>query len=169
MDFHTLVQECAPFVSVKTMAAIVRPESSFNPFAIGINGGARLVRQPQNKAEAVATAKWLVERGYNIDMGATQVNIKNARRFNLTIEDAFDPCKNMAVGGSILYWNYQSARKVHKDEQVALRAAISMYNTGSFQRGFSNGYVQRVVSASTKPIPSMHIAGTEHIPARTPQ
>ncbi|WP_395009154.1 lytic transglycosylase domain-containing protein [Undibacterium sp.] len=153
MDFNQIAQECVPWVAPRTLAAIVRPESGFNPLAIGINGGARLVRQPANVQEAVVTAKWLIANGYNIDVGAGQINVKNLIPYGLSIDNAFDPCKNLAVAGSILYWNYQSALKKYPNPQDALRAAISAYNTGSFERGFKNGYVQKVVNASTLPLP----------------
>jgi type IV secretion system protein VirB1 len=67
MDFNALSLECAPWVAPRTMAAIVKTESQFNPLAININGGARLERQPASKKEAVVTAKWLIANNYNID------------------------------------------------------------------------------------------------------
>jgi type IV secretion system protein VirB1 len=127
------------------MAALVRTESEFRPLAIGINGGAKLTRQPVDKAEAVATAKWLLAKGYNIDLGLGQVNSNNLAKTGLTEEDAFDPCKNLAASATILHGNYQAARRKGLSEQDALYAALSAYNTGSFTRGFSNGYVQKVV------------------------
>ena len=58
MDFLDLAQQCAPTVHPHTLAAIVKTESGFKPFAIGVNkGGAQLTRQPTTKAEAVATAQ----------------------------------------------------------------------------------------------------------------
>lgn len=149
MDFAALAQECAPWVAHQTMAAIVRTESGFRPLAIGINGGARLSRQPETKAEAVATAKWLIANGYNIDMGLGQVNSANLPKIGLTVENAFDPCQNIAASATILQGNYQAAKRKTVDEQAALHAALSAYNTGSFTRGFSNGYVQRVVNNAT--------------------
>jgi type IV secretion system protein VirB1 len=146
VDFVALAQECAPWVAPQTMAAIVKTESAFRPLAIGINGGAKLVRQPENKAEAVATAKWLIDNRYNIDMGLGQVNSDNLPRIGLSVEDAFDPCRNLAAAATILHQNYKRARAVHPTEQGALQAALSAYNTGSMTRGFSNGYVQRVVA-----------------------
>lgn len=146
MDFVALAQECAPWVAHETMAAIVKTESAFRPLAIGVNGGAKLVRQPENKAEAVATAKWLMEHGYNIDLGLGQVNSSNLAKTGLTVEDAFEPCKNLAAAASILHWNYQAASRQVPGEQAALHAALSAYNTGSFTKGFSNGYVQKVVN-----------------------
>lgn len=146
MDFVALTAECAPWVAPQTMAAIVRTESQFKPFAININGSAKLERQPRSKEEAIATAKWLLNNNYNIDMGLGQVNSVNLKKTNLSVEDAFDPCKNLAASATILQWNYESASKKIPDQQAALKAAISAYNTGSFTRGFNNGYVQKVVA-----------------------
>jgi len=148
MDFNAIATECAPWVAPQTLAAIVRTESQFQPLAIGVNGGGRLVRQPASKEEAVVTAKWLIANKYNIDMGLGQVNSSNLKRIGLTVEDAFDPCRNLAAAATILTWNYQSASRRTNNQQAALHAAISAYNTGSFTRGFSNGYVQKVLNNS---------------------
>lgn len=145
LDFLALAQECAPWVAPQTMAAIVRTESSFNPLSIGVNGGARLVRQPVDKTEAVVTAKWLINKGYNIDLGLGQINSSNLLKFGLSLDDAFDPCKNLATAAKILHGNYQAAKNKVQGEQEALHAALSAYNTGSFSKGFLNGYVQKVI------------------------
>lgn len=139
MDFASLVAECAPWVATQTMAAIVRTESQFNPLAININSKFRLERQPSTKVEAIQTAKWLLANNYNIDMGLGQVNSANMRKANLSVEDAFDPCKNIAAAAKILQSNYASASKRTSSEQHALRAALSAYNTGSYSRGLANG------------------------------
>lgn len=146
MDFVALTQQCAPSVDTQTMAAIVKTESGFRPLAIGINRGGRLARQPETVEEAVITAKWLIDNGYNIDLGLGQINSSNLRRVGLTVEEAFDPCKNIAAGAKILHGNYIDASRKHISEQAALNAAISAYNTGSFTAGITNGYVQRVIS-----------------------
>ena len=39
VDFNALAQECAPQTAPATLAAIVRTESGFNPYAIGVVGG----------------------------------------------------------------------------------------------------------------------------------
>lgn len=146
MDFVSLSQECAPAVAHQTMAAIVRTESQFRPLSIGVNGGTRLTRQPQSKQEAVVTAKWLIANGYNIDLGLGQVNSANLQKVGLSVEDAFDPCRNLAAAASILFGNYQAAKNKGQTGQAALHAALSAYNTGSFSKGFANGYVQKVVA-----------------------
>jgi type IV secretion system protein VirB1 len=145
IDFTALAQQCAPLVAPQTLAAIVKTESAFRPLAIGVNGGKRLVRQPETVDEAVVTAKWLIDNGYNIDLGLGQVNSSNLRKTGLTVEDAFDPCKNLAASAMILHGNYKEASRKIVGEQAALNAAISAYNTGNFTAGFSNGYVQRVM------------------------
>jgi len=156
MDFIALAQECAPQVAHETLAAIVKTESDFRPLSIGINGEARLTRQPTTKDEAVVTAQWLLANGYNIDMGLGQINSNNLSKLGLSVEEAFDPCKNLAAAATILSENYQTARQTEHDKQTALRAALSAYNTGSFTRGLSNGYVQKVVNnartASASPV-----------------
>ena len=105
MDFLDLAQQCAPTVHPHTLAAIVKTESGFKPFAIGVNkGGAQLTRQPTTKAEAVATAKDLIGPGLNIDMGLGQINSENLARLGYSVEDVFDVCKNLSAAGSSRAW-----------------------------------------------------------------
>ena len=54
--------DCAQHVQAPIEQAIVTVESSFNPYAIGVVNG-YLVRQPRNKAEAIATAQALKAQG----------------------------------------------------------------------------------------------------------
>lgn len=154
MDFLALVQHCAPWAAPQTMAAIVRKESGFNPLVIGINGGSKLVRQPASKEEAVATASWLIAKGYNIDMGLGQINSKNLARLNLNLSDVFDECKNIAAAARLLSWNFEAAKGKVAGEQQALLAAISTYNTGNMVSGFQNGYVAGVVANAGVTMPS---------------
>lgn len=173
MDFLSLAQACAPVVDPKTLAAIVRTESGFNPLAIGINARVRLARQPQTKTEAIATAKQLISRGYNIDMGLGQINSANLPKLRLSIDDVFDPCKNLSASGMILQASYLKAKQSGQGEQSALHSALSAYNTGSFQRGFHNGYVQKVIrnaGYATKPGRALSPASkTPHLPAKNSQ
>lgn len=74
---------CGPLaVPDDVMAHVVHVESSRNPFAIGVVGG-RLLRQPRNLGEAVATVRMLEARGYNYSVGLAQVNRVNFERFGL--------------------------------------------------------------------------------------
>ncbi|MDF0606778.1 lytic transglycosylase domain-containing protein [Neisseriaceae bacterium TC5R-5] len=164
MDFLALSQECAPWVAPQTMAAIVKTESAFKPLSIGVNSGARLIRQPDNKAEAVSTARWLIEKGHNVDLGLGQVNSSNLAKVGLSVEDAFDPCKNLAAAATILHGNYKAAKRRVQDDQAALHAALSAYNTGSFSKGFSNGYVQKVLNNAGAAVPGVVAKAVTPIP-----
>jgi type IV secretion system protein VirB1 len=164
LDFLALSHQCAPAVDVKTMAALVRVESGFNPYAIGVVRG-RLERQPRNLPEAVATVKYLESKGYNYSVGLSQVNRSNFARYGLDAESAFEPCANLTAGSHILAGCFTSARTrfdagrqgYPQADQHALRAALSCYYSGNYTTGFEQGYVQRVVANATdtgaQPIP----------------
>ena len=156
LDFITLAQQCAPKVSPVTTAAIVRTESGFNPYAIGVVHG-RLVRQPVSMDEAVATAHALAAGGWTFSVGLAQVNHTNWPAYGLSERSAFDPCRNLTAGAAILQGCFELARRAQKDAQTdsqsALRASLSCYASGNFSTGNRTGYVQRVVSSARIPAP----------------
>lgn len=149
LDFTALAQQCAPQVSLSTMAAIVRTESGFNPYAIGVVHG-RLIHQPASEAEAVATVHALDAGGWNFSVGLAQVNRENWLAYGLNERSAFDPCRNLAAGAAILRGCFELARQARahasNDSQSALRASLSCYASGDFSMGYRTGYVQRVLS-----------------------
>lgn len=144
-----LSAQCAPGVSPQTLAAVAHAESRFDPLAIGINGGASVL-QPRTQEEAAQTARRLIVSGANIDLGIAQINSGNLHWLNLSIEDAFDPCRNLAAAGTVLRAGFQPGSSDPADRQRALRVALSRYNTGHPERGFRNGYVARVEAASRR-------------------
>ncbi|MGH6910104.1 MAG: lytic transglycosylase domain-containing protein [Phenylobacterium sp.] len=145
-----LAERCAPAVAAQTLSAVASAESAFNPLAINVNHALQLARPPASRAEAVAVARTLQIAGANFDLGLLQINVSNLRRLGLSLEDAFDPCRNLAAGAALLRANYAAAQATGPDPQAALRAALSRYNTGDDTRGFRNGYVTRVVSAAAR-------------------
>jgi len=150
VDFSLLAQQCAPTVHPTTLQALVRTESGFNPYAIGVVGG-HLARQPRNEAEAVATAKALDAQGINFSMGLGQINKANLARYGLTYKTVFDMCANLRAGADILSRCYASAAASMGAGDRALGAAISCYYSGTFTRGFvaeadGTSYVQRVAA-----------------------
>lgn len=153
LEFHALAQQCAPAVHPITMAAVVRVESTFNPFAIGVVGG-RLTRQPANKAEAIATAKALEAAGYNFSLGIGQVNRYNLSKYGLDYHTAFEPCANLNVASRILKECYDRAKRKGWNDEGALPAAFSCYYSGNFSVGFSlevkgqPSYVQKVLNSA---------------------
>lgn len=158
MDFIALAQTCAPHVHVRTLAAIVRVESGFQPLAIGVVGG-RLQWQPRSLPEALATTQALDAGGWNFSVGLAQVNVHQLRARGLTLAQAFDPCTSLRTGAQILAECFGRAhRTAPADEQRALQAALSCYYSGNFLRGFqpdrpgASSYVQRVLQAAASGI-----------------
>ena len=147
--FLALALECAPQVHADTARALVSVESALNPWAIGVVGGA-LLRQPRNRAEALATAKALKDGGWNFSVGLGQINVGNFDRLGLTVESAFDPCINLAAMQSVLAECFDRASSTASQavDQVALRKALSCYYSGNFATGFRHGYVRKVVVAA---------------------
>lgn len=153
LEFLALAQECAPTVAPQTMAAVVKVESSYNPFAIGVVGG-RLARQPASREEAVATARQLASDGWNFSLGVAQVNRHNLPKYQIDYEQAFDACTNLRVGSKILEDCFVRASKRTPEPQAALQAAFSCYYSGNFTRGFKPdavgkpSYVQKVLASA---------------------
>jgi type IV secretion system protein VirB1 len=149
MDAITLTQLvllCAPLVHPDTAHALVTVESSLNPHAIGVVGGA-LDRQPRHLAEALATTKSLSAQGWNYSAGLAQINVRNFERLGMTDRIAFDPCQNLRAMQVVLS---ECLVRVPGPmaPQVALRMALSCYYSGNFVTGFEHGYVQRVSAAA---------------------
>lgn len=146
--------ECLFQVHPDTAAQIIRHESGGHPNAINVNvlpGKPRPVyTQPENRQDAVTLAKRFIRQGYTVDMGLMQVNSNNLRRYGVTTEEIFDPCINIRTGSRILYNAYQRTTLTTPDPQTALLKALSVYNTGDMQRGFTNGYVARYTGHHTR-------------------
>jgi len=156
LDFMALVQQCAPQIAPITMAALVRTESGFNPYAIGVVHG-RLMRQPSNLVEAITTMRALEAAGWNFSAGLAQISRANWRAYGLTEQSALDPCRNVAVGATVLQRCFMSAHRALADTQAALRASLSCYGSGDFSTGYRTGYVQRVVKNAQQPVPTFPI------------
>jgi type IV secretion system protein VirB1 len=148
--FLALALACAPQVHADTARALVSVESAFNPWAIGVVGGA-LVRQPRHRGEALATARALQAAGWNFSVGLAQINQANFARLGLDLEAAFDPCRNLAAMQAVLLECHARAATSRPPAQLALRRALSCYYSGNFATGFHHGYVRRVVQAATAP------------------
>lgn len=149
-----LDNDCLRYVKAPLEHRIVVTESSFNPFAIGVVG-ARLERQPRNKAEAVATALALRAQGYNYSMGCRQVNQSNLAKYGLDYDSVFDAAKNSQAGNAIYNECHQRAVARFGEGESATKAALSCYYSGNFTRGLqkegnSPSYVDKVLG--TQPV-----------------
>lgn len=127
-------------VPAEVMHHVVRVESSYNPFAIGVVGG-RLARQPRSLEEAVSTSRMLEREGYNFSLGLAQVNRHNLRHYGLdSHEKAFDICPNLRAGAQIL-------SECHTRAGGDWGKAFSCYYSGNFVTGYQHGYVQKVLAS----------------------
>lgn len=139
------IQKCLPKEYHGIMSRIVKVESGGNPYAININNGLKLSRQPSNAAEATAWSEALIQKGYSIDMGLGQINSQHIKsngvfgRLGLSVKDVFDPCTNLRMSSYVFGMAYYR----HNGDWLK---ALSAYNTGNGVNGFKNGYVARVLA-----------------------
>ena len=145
---QTLAEACAPAVAPATLLAIGKVESGFDPLAIGVNGPTPRRLSFATPAAAATAARRLIGDGANIDLGLGQINSRNLAPLGLSVEDAFDPCRNLAASSQVLAAGYRRAAPAPGHEQDGVRTALSFYNTGSPDRGFANGYVAKVTAAA---------------------
>jgi type IV secretion system protein VirB1 len=146
-------------VPVDVMHHVVRVESSFNPYAIGVVGG-RLARQPANITEALATVRMLESRGYDFSLGLAQVNRRNLAKYGLaSYEQAFQACPNLQAGSRIL-------AECHSRSGRDWGKSFSCYYSGNFTTGFRDGYVQKIYASmraaspvDTRAIPVYEVPG----------
>jgi type IV secretion system protein VirB1 len=159
-DIAALSRRCLPMAPLSTLNAIVRVESGGNANAMGIDfptsllkrwhlpaGTLRLKRQPSTPEEALAWLRYFEQHAISVDVGLMQVSTAEAKRRGLAPESLLDPCNNLRAGWEILEEAYQAEVSKYGPGQTALQHALSRYNTGDTNRGFNNGYVQRVLAA----------------------
>jgi type IV secretion system protein VirB1 len=147
IELHELVKNCAPNVAPKTMLTIIKTESNGNPYIINDNTN-KVTYRPKDKEEAINISFILLKMKHNLDLGLMQINSTNAKKMHLTLNNLFNPCDNIKTGALILSNNFRFELKKTSNEQLALLNAISMYNTGNSHKGFTNGYVSKVLKNS---------------------
>ncbi|WP_425477213.1 transglycosylase SLT domain-containing protein [Luteimonas huabeiensis] len=153
-------------VPQEVMRHVVRVESSFNPYAIGVVG-ARLARQPRNLPEALSTVRMLEREGYNFSLGLAQVNRHNLEKYGLSYETAFQACPNLQAGARIL-------AECHGRAGGDWGKAFSCYYSGNFTTGFRHGYVQKVFASYRQEFDgdlaaAIPVVGRESRPAAAPR
>jgi len=151
--FTRLAGACAPEVAPGTLAALAAVESRFNTLAIYDNT-THEVLLPRDQPEAVAVAQRAIAAGDSVDLGLMQINSRNLAPLHLSVSGAFEPCPSLHAGAALLAKDYDGGR-TPAEEQAALRAALSRYNTGTARGGFANGYVAQVISAAKRVVPEI--------------
>jgi len=165
-EFLGLAQHCAPHVAPTTLASIARVESGYNLYAVHNNATGQSLTATGVEA-GVATAREWLARGDSIDVGLMQINSKNFGWLGIGVEQAFDPCISLAAAAQILSDGFAGGH-TEDEKQAALRTALSRYNTGSPERGFQNGYVDKVVAAAKQVVPAIRVDATDTVPDRQP-
>lgn len=154
--FMAMAAHCAPSVHVETLAAIAQAESGFHSGAVSDNTDKRHYHA-RHRDEAIALATNLIMgQRHSVDLGLMQINSANLTNLGMTIDDAFDPCKNLAAGARILATAYRPEPD-DGTEQGGLLRALSRYNTGHPTRGLRNGYAVRVQSAAEQVVPAIRL------------
>lgn len=124
-----------PIVSTELIASVAQAESARSPLAIHDNATGHTLN-PKTIEDATATARQLIAAGHRLDLGLMQVTVSNLGPYGITVQEAFDPCKSVAVGARIL------------------AAGMSAYNTGSPTAGVST-YVPKVEAAAKNILPKI--------------
>jgi len=163
VSLASLALSCGLAAHLDLLSAIVRMESGGNPLALAVNGALELVRQPAERGEAVALARWLLAGGHNFDAGLAQVNSANFARLGLDAASVFEPCANLRAAATILDECSERARALGLAGRRAEAAALSCYNTGHLTRGIANGYVDAV---RARPAPHSSGSGPSNLRRR---
>lgn len=126
--------------------AIATQESAGVPTAFYINKWSMDQFKELSLEEAIMVSEKVIEDGFTVDVGLMGINSRNISRFELSVSQAFEPCMNIKLGERIISENIQHADDMGHSGVDSIKAALSMYNTGSLHRGFTNGYVDKVWS-----------------------
>ncbi len=160
-EILSLALTCAPYISPEALTQIIRVESAGNIYAIGINGRNKLPRQPKNKEEAYATFEYLHAQRIAFGAGIMQIDSQHHRRlgWGANPEKAFNVCENLTTGHNIFTDCYNRAVLKGFSQSLenniivpsnssnsAYTRALSCYNTGGFNYGFQNGYVNKAIT-----------------------
>jgi len=156
-----LLRSCAPYAALNTMLAVATTESGFHPYAISVNSPQKIAgrfgltnqaielqRQPNSKLEAVLWMRWLLQHRISVSVGLLQVSTDNAARFHLDPERLFEPCTNISVGANLLAEAYAAQKLAAPNDPDALLHALSIYNSGTANFGFYDGYVDRILKSA---------------------
>jgi len=151
-----MIHECASDVHPLTVASVIQVESAGDQYAIApviLKEDRKRLPKVKSKTadsldEAVDKAESLLDKGYSVSLGLMQINSMHYSRFNVSVEEVFDPCINIMLGAKILSENYIESQKVYDTEAERVHAMLSAYYSGSFKSRVGSDYVDKVVKAA---------------------
>lgn len=138
--FAALAAQCAPALAPEKLAAVAHVESGLRALALNVNGAGGGPRRASTMEEAVALAELSIAAGQSVDLGLMQVNSRHLPRFRLTVAQAMEPCRNVALGA----WLLTDAERA---------AAACVYNTGRAdcrRPSGTNGYPEKIRAAAAR-------------------
>lgn len=145
LTLSAALQSCAAEVAPTTLAAVVQVESGGRPLSVHDDAtGSSYVFT--DRAAAEAAARRLIAEGHNVDLGLAQINSTNLATLGLDTHTVFDECTNLRAAATLLRNAYASAARRVGAGQLALRYALSAYNSGSLLA--APAYVARVLAAA---------------------
>lgn len=142
-----LLHQCAPRISLVTMAAIVEQESGGNPLALHDNTTGKSYR-PAGLAQAAKLASDLIQQGHSVDIGLAQINSRNLSWLNLNANQVLDPCTNIHAAQTILLRGWKQSRG-------DLRGALAAYNTGNTGSVVGAQYAAKVFGQAGVIVPAI--------------
>lgn len=87
------------------LGIVIGGEQSRNSLAIHDNT-AGVSFTPANEGEAIRLAHALMVHGDDLDLGLGQINTRNLGWLRLTVEMAFDACRNLDAAARVLFVRY---------------------------------------------------------------
>ena len=145
--FLALAAECARDVAPDTLLAVARHESRLAPWSLNDNSARQsLIFRTREEAEIEGVRR--VAKGHSVDFGLMQVNSMNFGWLGVTPSTVLDPCTNITAGASVLKHAWTQAVATMGEGPDALRATLSLYNTGDTRAGIARGYVGQVESVA---------------------
>lgn len=144
IEYAALVEQCAPRLDQSLALRLIRRESAFNPYAIGMDGKDVLNPQPKNFEEAVKTAEELIAAGKKFSAGLFQIHISNIRAYRLTWKQVFHACTNVFYGEQIFVDFHNKALKSGYAGPAAVCATLRGYNSGSLTALVSANYAAAI-------------------------
>ena len=131
MPLGELVVRCAPHVAPRTALAILSVESGGYPWSINDNDTNYSHRfATREEAEIYVHERLAIDPDASIDIGLAQLNSTNLRGLGLSVDMAFEPCTNVAMGMRILQGAYVRAEARYGPTRRALFEALAAYNGG---------------------------------------
>lgn len=148
-----IISKCSFKIHPNTMKAMIKTESSFNPYAIAVVSGAKQPKQPNNFEDAVKIINALEALGANYSVGLAQINKSNFKKYKVTGVELLDSCKNLQVSQEIL-------TNCYKKSNNNTQKALSCYYSGNFTGGFvkdshNNSYIDRIYKKVNYILPSI--------------